>query len=475
VQRTLLFFLVAGSYLLFAGGPAWTLGPLVVLAGLAALAAPRQTFGFPSTLRLLDVSLVALVACILVQVLPLPAAVVAILSPNSARVRSALAFVTTAAPPWTTLSIDRDATLRSVAIVALGILTFWIARGRFGAGGSTRSFCRALAVFAAVVAVLAIVQKAVTPRQILFLLPLEARSGNPFGAFVNRNHFAAWLLLVTAPVCGYLIARLHTHPLSRSRSWRDAVKQFFGSGIVLTAAAAATVTLVLLATLSRSALIGLGAAALCGWRLGRHRMRFERTRLPARLGLVGAAVLITLFFVDVDGWAERLQQGLGVDQEGFGRITIWRETLPMIGDFWLTGTGAGTYSDAMTQYQTTRLWVNSMQRWAHFNNAHSHYLQLASEGGVLLVVPVAVALGLLLRLGRQAVQADNGEMFWVRVGAAAGLAGLAVQGIWEVPLVMPANAVLCGVLAGLMLFDRDSKRADPSTHGSHVDTATGSR
>ena len=34
-----------------------------------------------------------------------------------------------------------------------------------------------------------------------------------------------------------------------------------------------------------------------------------------------------------------------------------------------------------------------MQRWAHFNNAYSHYVQLASEGGVLLVVPVAAALG----------------------------------------------------------------------------------
>ena len=194
-------------------------------------------------------------------------------------------------------------------------------------------------------------------------------------------------------------------------------------------------------------------------------MRFERTRLPARLGLVGAALLITLFFVDVDGWADRLQQGFGVDQEGFGRITIWRETLPMIGDFWLTGTGAGTYSDAMTQYQTTRLWVNSMQRWAHFNNAHSHYLQLASEGGMLLVVPVAVALGLLLRLGRQAVQADKGEMFWVRLGAAAGLAGLAVQSLWEVPLVMPANTVLCGVLAGLILHRRDVALPTPGSNG----------
>ena len=43
----------------------------------------------------------------------------------------------------------------------------------------------------------------------------------------------------------------------------------------------------------------------------------------------------------------------------------------------------------MTVYQETRVWVGSMQRWAHFNNAHSHYLQVASEGGLLLGAPGA--------------------------------------------------------------------------------------
>ena len=54
-------------------------------------------------------------------------------------------------------------------------------------------------------------------------------------------------------------------------------------------------------------------------------------------------------------------------------------------------------------------------------------------------------------------------MFWVRVGAAAGLAGLAAQSIWEVSLTMPANAVLAGVLAGLLLYQRDAARSEPAS------------
>jgi hypothetical protein len=51
-------------------------------------------------------------------------------------------------------------------------------------------------------------------------------------------------------------------------------------------------------------------------------------------------------------------------------------------------------------------------------------------------------------------------MFWVRVGAAAGLAGLATQSLWEVALIMPANAVLAGVVGGLLLYRRDQAKQD---------------
>jgi O-antigen ligase len=220
---------------------------------------------------------------------------------------------------------------------------------------------------------------------------------------------------------------------------------------------------VMLMTLSRSAVVGLGVAGIVAWRFGRPRMRFERTAWPARLGGVGVLLLLSMVFIDIDGWATRFEESLA--PEGvFGRTTIWKETLPIVSDFWLTGTGAGTYSNAMTYYQQTRTWVNSMQRWAHFNNAHSHYVQIAAEGGLLLVVPSLIALAALSRLASKTIRADKGEMFWVRVGAAAGLAGLAAQSIFEVSLTMPANAVLCGVLAGLLLYRRESRSgADSQT------------
>lgn len=465
MQRTLLILLVAASYLLLAGGRPWTLGPLLALAALAVLASPGRVLTFRPSWRLLDAALVAIALLIVVQLLPLPAGLVAAVSPNAARVRSALQFtpLTPAAADPVPLSVDPGSTAAALGVVVLGIVSFWIARALFGSGGHTRAVCRALAAIGAVAAILALVQKAATPKLLLFAFEPVARSTNPFGAFTNRNHMAAWLLMMAAPLSGYLIARMHIHDDDFRGHWRPWFRHFLVSGMALTTLALAVILMTLLATLSRSAVVGLGAAALVAWRLGGPRMSLQRSTLPAKLGTVGVVLLAAMLFVDLDGWATRAQESLGdAPATEFGRATIWRETLPVIRDFWLTGTGAGTYSDAMTQYQQSRIWVGSMQRWAHFNNAHSHYLQLLSEGGLLLALPVILALAVFAKLARAAVLADKGEMFWVRVGAAAGLAGLAVQSIWEVALTTPANAVLAGVLAGLVLYQRERSHA-----GSH--------
>ena len=456
MQRLLLVLLVAVSYLLLAGGPPWAIVPLLAMAATAAVLTPRRTFAILGPWRSLDLALVAGLLAITVQVIPLPASIVAGLSPHRGHIANAIRFARfdEPGPAWTTISVDPFATVIALGTMALGVLIFWTARALFS-GGSTRSVCRALAFLGALAAVTAVLAKALSPRSVLLMLEPDARSASPFGAFVNRNHFGGWLLMVAAPVTGYFVARLRIHPVRRRR-FAGSVGQLITSGVLFTAIAVFLIVGILLLTLSRSALAGLGVAALVAWRLGRPRMNLERTGLPARLGLAGALLLIVLVFVDVDRWAARLTQGFEAGAAPLGRVTIWQESMPIARDFWLTGTGAGTFSDAMIVYQQSRVWVGSMRRWAHFNNAHSHYLQVLCEGGLLLALPALWALGAVTVLGLRAVRTDTGEMFWVRVGAAAGLAGLATQSVWEISLIMPANAVLAGVLGGLLLYRREA-------------------
>ena len=462
MQRALLLLLIAVSYALYAGGPRWTLLPLLILAGVTVAVAPRRSLSFPRESRLLDLALVALMAAIAIQVVPLPRALVEMVSPAAGDLRATLEFRRDSVSAWRPISVNPPATLNSLAIVGLGVISYWISRGIFSSGGSTRQFCRMLALIGAAAAVSALLFRVTAPGLVHGTLQPEARSANPFGAFLNRNHFAGWLLLVACPVGGYLIAHLRIHPGYRQR-FRIGLKQFLVSGAMVTAMAVAVVVGVLLTTLSRSGVIGLTVAAFYGWYIGKDRLRIERTNLPAVLAMAGSALLLAVLFVDISGWSARIEESVTVTGDR-NRITIWRESLPVVRDFWLTGTGAGTYSDAMTKYQQTRVWVGSMNRWAHFNNAHSHYVQVLAEGGLLLVTPVLIALGAAWSLGRKAVRDDKGEMQWARIGAAGGLLGIAVQSIWETSLVMPANAILCGAIAGLLLYQRPrDSRPEPST------------
>ena len=455
MQRTALVVLVGASYLLFAGSPAWSAAPLLLLAVGAVLTAPRRTLAFPRTYRSLDWSLAAIVMVLIVQLIPMPRAAVSLMSPQSAEARARLGLMAMVEGPenWAPLSIDAAATAEAVSTVVLAVLTFWVARAGFTARGGTRGVCQALAFMGAAAAMLAIAQRNLIPGLVLGVLPPDTPSASPFGAFVNRNHFAGWLLMIAATGGGYLIAHVQVHS-EYGRGWVAALREALRTGSILTAMALTISVGALFMTVSRSALAGLGAAAVWGWLVVRARVEMGRQTWPMWVAFAGAALLVVVLFVDIDRWAARIASSFEPTQGGGGRITIWRESMPIVQDFPLIGTGAGTYSDAMILYQQTRTWVGSMAKWLHFNNAHSHYLQVAVEGGILLALPVATGLWSLAMLARRSIATARGEIFWVRAGAAAGLLGIAVQSLWEVSLVMPANAVLAAVVAALAVHER---------------------
>jgi O-antigen ligase len=93
------------------------------------------------------------------------------------------------------------------------------------------------------------------------------------------------------------------------------------------------------------------------------------------------------------------------------------------------------------------------------NQAHNHYLQLASEGGLLLVAPVVLVILAFAALFRRRLAADTSDWCWLRIGAGAGLVGVGVQSVWETGLRMPGNAMLFAVLAAIAVHSS----ADPAS------------
>jgi O-antigen ligase len=437
VQRTLLVVIIAGSVAAF-GSADERITPLLILsAAVGLLINPRAGFAFPMRHRRLDLSLILCVLVIAVQLVPLPPVLHDLLSPHARDITGRVALPASAGR-WMALSIEPHGTREALATFATAVLMFWMARGVFASGG-IRRFCRVLAVMGVVASVTAVAQRtAPTLTSELWL--------------VNRNHFAGWLLLVIPLTTGYLMAHVRIH-FGDARTFRDMAEGATRSAAAPLLLAVVLMTLVLTTTLSRSALIGLAAASAAAWLVSRQRLEtMDWGSMRGGYAIAAIGLVLLLAFIDPSAVAARVATSF--DQRSVDRLVIWRETLPLIRDFWATGTGAGTYGMAMIVYQRTQVFMPHLGGWAHFNQAHSHYVQVAAEGGLLLTVPVVLAVASLIAAARQALRQDRGEIFWVRAAAAASLMGMAVQSIWETSLRMPANAVLCAAIAGALVHRR---------------------
>jgi O-antigen ligase len=361
-------------------------------------------------------------------------------SPHARDVRAAIALAPDAVDRVEGISLDPRATAWAAAVTAAAIVMFWIARGLFDRG-DVRRIVRAVCTTGFAVSVLAIAQAATAGRRIYWTFPTDHEGPLPFGPFVNRNHFATWAIM-TAPLCfGYIAARSDRHAGGPGASRARIVRFVDGRSLWLLACGAALVGALLL-SLSRSGILALGAAGAVTMVLSRGRA--DTARYWWFVAAAGAAVATAALWADVGAIADRLAAASTAVE---GRLRIWRETLPVVRDFWLTGTGAGTYQTAMLLYQQSdRLW--------YFNQAHNQYLQLAAEGGLLLTAPAVIALAAYARQARCCAREDRSGMFWIRAGALCGLGAAALQSIWETGLTMPANAALAAVLAALAVHHR---------------------
>jgi O-antigen ligase len=100
------------------------------------------------------------------------------------------------------------------------------------------------------------------------------------------------------------------------------------------------------------------------------------------------------------------------------------------------------------------LYYQRGDRTLQFNQAHNHYLQVATEGGIVGFAILLALIAILARTIRRQLGSDATGSHPIRAGAACGLLAVALQSLWETGLVMPANAALAAVLAAIVCYER---------------------
>jgi putative inorganic carbon (hco3(-)) transporter len=437
---------LAWSVLAFGAVYPWAAPPLLALAA-AALLLSRAA---PAPRSLIDGAALAALAVIALQLVPLPPAAGALLSPEAGAFRAAMTLDYDPRA-WQPLSLDPRHT-RLMLALALAAFGLHVAARRLAAGEGRR-IAHWVAWLALAAALLGLGARALFPDGRIYGLwsPMEP-GASPFGAIINRNHFAAWAIMAVALSLGGLAAhasrrRAQTPPArALAAALGDARALWLVFSVLVTVAA-------VVMTASRSGFVALVAAALAAMALMRRRAGLR--------ALTAAGAIAVLSLAAALSWAHPDRLITRIDaaaSDGGIRLDIWRQTRDLAAAYPLAGVGAGAFPAAMAHYQTGA-------RDVFFNHAHNQYLETAAEGGLLLALPLAVlAFGLVRRIVH-GLRDDERSYFWLRVGAAGALAGLAVMCIWESPFRTPATLMLAAVAAGLAAADRERVTRDDRGRG----------
>ena len=442
--------LIAWGVLAFGGEYPWAYAPLLVFASTIGILGLAVRAG-PVAPRRVVVALALIFGAVGLQLCPLPALVLDALSPARLAHDYPALFAATvptasgpdqASEPWS-ISVSPVRTLLGAAF--LGALSlFFVGCCRALAIVRASALVRGLMALGLFVALVAIGQEASDSRLVYGLWWPRKVESPPAAPLINENHLAGWLVMVFAMAVGFLCGGVPRDRPAAGPGWRGGITRLAsrdGSAALLAVLCAFVMAVAVIFSLSVSGFASL--LVVCGvfsWRLTRRR-RSGPARLLVRAGLI-ALPLAAIGWVGFDVVSEELVMASWSDIGG--RVPIWRDSARIVRDFPVTGTGLNTYGMAMLAYQTHRPDV-------HVVEAHNDYLQLSAEGGLLLGLPILLAVAAFVREVRSRFResADDVRIHWLRVGAVAGLLALAAQSLVDFSLQMPGNAVLFALVMAI--------------------------
>src|SRR5918993_307685 len=313
---------VAWGVLAFGAVYPWAYWPLLagaVLVGALAYGAAKPADRLSRTMLPVAAALTLIAGAATLQIVPLPARVRTAISPatepflRSTDVPYAAAAALreqgagTASMPQRPLSVHPAATGRAVALLA-GFTVFLVGLNRYFGRHGVRGIVPALVGLGVLIAMIGIVQKAVLGdhawmgMRIYGIWAPRYKLTTPFGPFVNKNHYAGWMLMTLPLAVGYLIGLAESGAAHVRPRWRDRLLWLSspeGGRLQLSAFAIVIMGAALALTRSRSAIacfaLMLAAAGVTAAR--------GRRSTGTRVGIVGAAVVLValpLLWTNVD-------------------------------------------------------------------------------------------------------------------------------------------------------------------------------
>jgi O-antigen ligase len=294
------------------------------------------------------------------------------------------------------------------------------------------------------VALFALMQS-IAPNGKLYWLRSLPSGGWIYGPFVNHNHYAGLMEMLT--------------PIPLVISLADDVRD---SRRALAALAAAVMASTIFLSGSRGGMAAFGTqmALLAGFLITRGKNRKVALVLGGFL-IVAVALMAWLGGGELVERLVSMHDGTRTELSSGTRLTIDRDALKILAQKPVLGWGLGTFPDIYPQF-------SNLSTNFQVGPAHNDYLQLLVETGVL---GFATMLWFLLILFGSAFRKLNhfpaDANTTVTLAAVLGVTGILVHSVVDFNLQIPANAalfyVLCTVAAMEPRFGRHHHRHSAST------------
>lgn len=472
--------ILAGTILLIAWGAfafgavyEWAYTPLAVgCAGIGTLGLVVGRRQFNGSARVF-LALTAFGVLALAQLIPLPAGVLGLLNPGTLAFlrRYDLAFALPAGAAATdgarlfhAVSIAPSLTIRGFLLfLAFALMLAGLCRAL--SRTSATQLAKGVVLVGCLLAMFGIGQKVVLGDHAFggmriygFWRP-QSLLTTPFGPFINKNHFAGWMLMATPLAICLAAASLES---SRRRGGRGLAQTLVwlsgpdGGRVSLYSLSALVMCSSLMLTGSRSGLI-------CVLIVVGGVLFVARRSLTAR-AMTGVAVATLALLMMLLQWAGRdaaVERFVRDSSSLSMRLSIWKTSLGLFAQAPVFGTGLNTFGTAMIVSDPDADTV-------HYAEAHNDYVQLLVETGGLGLALALFAAGLSALAIHERFRADEDglEMKWARRGATIGLVAIAVQSLVEFSLQMPGNATLFVALLAIALFKPSAVRREavPERH-----------
>ena len=414
----------------------------VVLAGLVTLtvAAPLLVGGAPAAaqialataglfvglaavierahrlrLRLLLLSFGLAVLLPVLQLMPLPPALLSALSPEAAALRSEVGQT-----GWLPLSLDVPATVFALLRDLLLLVVFVVASSIGRSNRRSRAVLGSIVAAALIVAIAALIERAVGTKKIFGVYDFTHWPGSGiWGSFVNGNHAASLFALGALIVAGAAV---------ELEGWRRVAP-------ILVALSLSAMTL---HTGSRGGALGLiaGGGLMAVWLMAR---RFGRWRGFA-LALVVVAAIATPSLILAQGLRSRLTGDLH-EQWNNQKTRGWSAALRASDAFRLTGVGRGAFEAPVAAFRSDDEGVRLVY-------AENFVVQRVTELGW----PASLVMFVLAGAGVWQFRAGLAKLSPLFVAAASGVVGTVVHELTDFGTELPGVAVpmtaALGIVAG---------------------------